>query len=67
MYSVEGMGEKIAAYISAKNYSMQVLMIGVPNEFIEHGTISELKQILGMDKDGIFARIKSGYGKYLES
>ena len=56
-----GMGEKIAAYISAKNYSMQVLMIGVPNEFIEHGTISELKQILGMDKDGIFARIKSGY------
>lgn len=62
-----GMGEKIAAYISAKNYSMQVLMIGVPNEFIEHGTISELKQILGMDRDGIFARIKSGYGKYLES
>ena len=62
-----GMGEKIAAYISAKNYSMQVLMVGIPNEFIEHGTISELKQILGIDRDGIIAKIKNRYCKYLES
>lgn len=52
-----GFGEKIAAYVSRKNYSMQVLNIGIPNQFVEHGTISELKRILGIDRDGIIASI----------
>lgn len=54
-----GFGEKVAAYISRKNYPMQVLNIGIPDQFVEHGTISELKGMLGIDTDGIISSIKS--------
>ncbi|KAA6321272.1 1-deoxy-D-xylulose-5-phosphate synthase, partial [termite gut metagenome] len=32
---------------------------GVPDEFIEHGSIRELYRLCGMDEEGIFKRILS--------
>lgn len=54
-----GFGEKISSYISTKNYPMQTLMIGISDQFVEHGTISELKRTLGIDTEGIISKIKN--------
>jgi len=40
-----------------------VLRLGIPDEFIEHGTRDELFKKLGIDKDGIAAAIVKALGK----
>ena len=36
----------------------RVRLLGVPDEFVEHGTQKELRHMLGLDKDGIKAAVK---------
>jgi 1-deoxy-D-xylulose-5-phosphate synthase len=32
--------------------------VGIPDNFIEHGTVSELQEIVGLDKESILKEIK---------
>ncbi len=54
-----GMGSAILEYMSENNYHAELKRIGVPDQFIEHGTIEELYKECGMDKQGIVKAVKS--------
>ncbi len=53
-----GFGSGIIEYLTDNNYKNDVLRIGLPDEFIEHGTQAELLRILEIDAEGISGKIK---------
>jgi 1-deoxy-D-xylulose-5-phosphate synthase len=55
---VGGFGTGVIEYFNQKNYKNDVLRIGLPDEFIDHGTQAELHNLLKIDSDGIVARIQ---------
>lgn len=48
-----GLGSAIAEFKAQYNYKAQLKMLGIPDEFIEHGTPEELQDICGFDVKGI--------------
>lgn len=55
---VGGFGSGVAEYFSDKLYKNDILRIGLPDEFVEHGTQPELHRILEIDAEGISGKIK---------
>lgn len=55
---VGGFGSAVLEYFSDKNYKNDILRIGLPDHFIDHGTQKELHQEIGIDPDGIVERVK---------
>ncbi len=58
-----GFGSGILEYFSQKNYKNDILRIGLPDQFIEHGTQAELHKMLKIDAEGIAEKVKSFYEK----
>lgn len=56
-----GMGSAILEFMADNGYSPSVKRIGVPDRFVEHGTIAQLNTLCGMDVDGIYNVIESHY------
>ena len=54
-----GFGSAVLEYISDKGYSIPVKRIGIPDNFVEHGTPAELYNMLGMDFQGIADTIRN--------
>ncbi|MFI3262706.1 MAG: 1-deoxy-D-xylulose-5-phosphate synthase [Rikenellaceae bacterium] len=52
-----GVGSAILELLSKHNISIPVQMLGIPDNFIPHGTVEELKQIAGFNKSSIKAKI----------
>lgn len=48
-----GFGNAIAAFAAAHQYTATIQMLGVPDRFIEQGTVEELQQICGLDVGSI--------------
>ncbi len=48
-----GLGSAVLEFLSENNYLVKVKRIGVPDEFIEHGSIPELYKLCGMDVESI--------------
>ncbi len=48
-----GVGSQVASYFNEQRYAVKVTRLGIPDDFIHHGSIDELKDICGYDKDGI--------------
>ena len=40
-------------------YDAKVKLIGIPDNFVEHGTVDELYKIINLDVDGIIEQVKS--------
>ena len=53
-----GMGSAVLEWLSDHGYTPTVKRMGMPDEFVEHGTVAELKRICNMDIDSIAAAIK---------
>lgn len=49
-----GMGSAVLEFMADNAYTPAVKRIGVPDEFIEHGAVSDLHRICEMDEEGIF-------------
>lgn len=58
-----GFGSGVLEYLSEMNYKNDVLRIGLPDKFIDHGTQAELHHLLEIDPDGIFKKVKEFYKK----
>lgn len=56
---VGGFGAGIVEYFTDKKYKNDVLRLGLPDSFVEHGTQSELHALLKIDPKGISERIMS--------
>lgn len=49
-----GFGSAIAEFKSAHNYTAKLKILGIPDRFIEHGTVEQLYKECGIDTDSIF-------------
>lgn len=54
---IGGFGSGIVEYFSDKNYKNDILRIGLPDKFVDHGTQEELHKLLGIDPDGIVNQV----------
>ena len=48
-----GMGSAVLEFMADHNYQCQVVRLGIPDQFIHHGTQQELYKDCGFDTDGI--------------
>ena len=53
-----GFGSGVLEYFGEKNYKNDILRIGIPDKFVDHGTQSELHHLLGIDPEGIKEKVK---------
>ncbi|MBO7140555.1 MAG: 1-deoxy-D-xylulose-5-phosphate synthase [Prevotella sp.] len=52
-----GLGSAVLEWMSDHGYNPQIIRLGLPDNFVEHGTIAELRKIVGLDKESIMAAI----------
>jgi len=53
-----GLGSAVMEWLSDHDYSVRVTRLGLPDDrFVEHGTVSELQQLCGIDKGSIIKAI----------
>ncbi|MFY0626261.1 MAG: 1-deoxy-D-xylulose-5-phosphate synthase [Reichenbachiella sp.] len=49
-----GFGSAVLEFMADNDYQRKVVRLGIPDEFIEHGTQAELHKECGFDVDGIY-------------
>ena len=55
-----GFGSAVLELLADEKFTgLQIKRIGIPDRFIEHGTQTELRQMLGLDAEGIAAAVKT--------
>jgi len=58
-----GFGSAVIEFINKSEYNTKVVQLGIPDDFIEHGTQEELYKICGYDSLSIIETIKSNWTK----
>ena len=53
-----GMGSAVLEWMSDHGYTPAVHRLGMPDHFVEHGSVDQLKHICGFDKESIMKLIK---------
>lgn len=48
-----GMGSAVMEWMSDHGYQPQITRMGLPDNFVEHGTIKQLREIIGLDNETI--------------
>ena len=56
-----GFGSAVLEYLNDNNYKNDIMRIGIPDKFIDHGTQAQLHKQIAIDPDGIVERITSFY------
>ena len=56
-----GAGSAVLEVLEAHQIERQVLQLGLPDSFIEHGDPARLYQMQGLDADGIAASIRKRF------
>lgn len=52
-----GLGSAVLEYMADKGYALKVKRLGLPDEFVEHGSVEQLYQIVGLDSNSIAREI----------
>lgn len=53
-----GMGCAVLEYMCDRGYTPLIKRIGIPDKFVEHGSVKELYHLCGMDEESIYHTIK---------
>ncbi|MBQ9356164.1 MAG: 1-deoxy-D-xylulose-5-phosphate synthase [Prevotella sp.] len=48
-----GLGSAVLEWLADYGYSTKVMRLGLPDNFVEHGSVAELRSIVGLDVDTI--------------
>lgn len=48
-----GFGSAVLEYLADHHYTPEVVRMGLPDKFVEHGSVPELYKIVGLDEDSI--------------
>jgi len=48
-----GLGSAVLEWMNDHGHQVQVTRLGLPDQFVEHGTVAELQQIVGLDIESI--------------
>ena len=54
-----GFGSAVLEFMADHQYSSVIKRIGIPDQFVDHGTTDELYRELGLDQQGIYQTLKS--------
>ena len=54
-----GMGSAVLEWMSDHGFRPQIVRMGLPDAFIEHGSVAELRQLVGLDADSIRKEIET--------
>lgn len=54
-----GLGSAVLEWMNDHGYHPEVVRLGLPDKFVEHGKVSELQQLVGIDKESIKQQILS--------
>ena len=57
-----GAGSAVAEVLAARGIQVPLLILGLPDKFIDHGDPVLLLKICGLDADGIAQSIRSRFG-----
>lgn len=57
---IGGFGSSISAFATKNNYTQKINSLGIPDSFIEHGTVNQLQHYCGIDVNSL-KDIFSGY------
>ncbi len=52
-----GMGEHIESFLLSQKLNVSILTVSVPDQFVEHGNVNALREMLGIDAASVAARI----------
>ena len=52
-----GIGTMIEDYVHDKGYNIKVVLITLPDAYVEHGNVSKLREALGIDSSSILKKI----------
>ena len=58
-----GVGSAILEFMSERGYSPVIRRLGIGDQFVEHGSLKQLKALSGIDPNGIYATAKDLLGK----
>lgn len=53
-----GVGSAVADWMLDNGYAPHIIRLGIDDEFVEHGTVAQLKHLCGYDAEGILRAIK---------
>ena len=53
-----GMGSAVLEWMNDHDYQPKMTRMGLPDEFVEHGTVAQLREIVHLDKESIKEAIK---------
>jgi len=56
-----GYGLQVTAYVQEHHPEVQVLNIALPDAYVEHGNVSLLREMLGIDSDSIIRKMRETY------
>ena len=48
-----GMGSAVLEWMEDHHYHPSISRLGLPDSFVEHGTVAELRHIVGLDAESI--------------
>ena len=54
-----GLGSAVLEFMSDNGYCPRIKRIGIPDKFIEHGSVPELNKLCGIDVESIAACIRN--------
>ena len=56
-----GYGDSVMRYVSGQNMGVKVLTMGIPDCFVEHGNIPQLREQIGLDAVSIVEKIEHAW------
>ncbi len=56
-----GYGDSVMRYVSEQNMGVKVMTMGVPDIFVEHGNIPQLREQIGLDSVSIVEKIEHAW------
>ncbi len=54
-----GLGSAVLEWMNDHNYYPQVTRLGLPDHFVEHGTVAQLQHLVGIDVEGIVQTLRA--------
>lgn len=54
-----GLGSAVLEFMADNGYTPKVKVLGLPDEFVEHGSVPELLRLTGLDTESIYNDIKT--------
>ena len=53
-----GLGSAVTEWMNDHGYSPRIVRMGLPDAFVEHGTVKELYRVVGIDVEGMLSVVE---------